>query len=138
MRSAVTYLTRRVDAHATNMVWGGPSSTPMPPPIDRHMALEVVSLLRAEGLTRGKSRFLRPACVEVPLDTKPGTEPREFCEAIKATHPQLPEWISTTIERYLEKDCSGELVIRLPFQLRLIAIRCQHFANTGRQLPALV
>jgi hypothetical protein len=113
-------------------------ATPMNPPIDRHMALEIVSLLRAEGLTRGKSRLLQPASVEVPLDAKTGTEPHEFCEAIKSTHPELPDWIGAAIEHHLQKDEEGHLVIRFPFQLRLVAIKCQHFANTGRMLPALI
>jgi hypothetical protein len=113
-------------------------ATPMNPPIDRHMALEIVSLLRTEGLTRGKSRLLQPASVEVPLDAKTGTEPHEFCEAIKSTHPELPDWIVPAMEHHLQKDEEGHLVIRFPFQLRLVALKCQHFANTGRMLPALV
>ena len=110
----------------------------MHPHIDRHMALEIVSLLRAEGLTRGKSRLLYPASVEVPLETRSGTEPREFCEAIKATHPEMPDWIAVAISEHLDKDDSGQLIIRFAFQLRLVALKCQHFANTGRLLPALI
>ena len=115
----------------------GPA-TPMKPHIDRQIAIEIVSLLRAEGLMQGKSRVVDRSSVEVPLAVKHGTEPRQLCEALRATHPQLRECVVNAIDGHIQVNSAGQLMIQLPLRLRLAAIQCMHLANTGSMYSALV
>jgi hypothetical protein len=110
----------------------------MDPSIDRQVALEVVSVLREEGLTRGRCRVVDRAAVELPLEVQQGLEPAEFCAAIRAQRPHMPERVAEAITGNVCRDADGTLKVKLSFRLRLAAIHCQHFANTGQQYGALV
>lgn len=106
--------------------------------IDRQVATDLVSLLRDDGLIRGPAVLTDRAKVIVTLEVEQGTEPYQFCAAIKDAHPDLAERITSVIERLLAKDSRGQLVLQFPFSLRLAAIQFRTFANTGSMLLKLI
>jgi hypothetical protein len=106
--------------------------------IDRQVATDLVSLLRDDGLIRGPAVLTERAKVIVTLDVEKGTEPSQFCEAIKGAHPELAERIVLIIQNLIAKDSRGQLVLQFPFSLRLAAIQFRTFANTGSTLLKLI
>jgi PAS domain S-box-containing protein len=99
--------------------------------INPDIAFALVSLLQVDGLRRGNCTIIKDATVEFVLDVKNGTKPKDFLEAFRSAHPEIPEDLASIIQENIRSDSIGQLVLEIPLRSGLKAVNLRHFANQG-------